>query len=129
MIDDKIIGLSNKEVEEQRKLGNVNTCKNTTSKSYRDIITSNLFTLFNFINVILAGLVILTGQLKNLLFITIVFWNIIIGIVQEIRSKRVLDKLSILNADTYDVVRDQQLEYVHNDNIVLGDVILIHAGQ
>lgn len=129
MIDDKIIGLSNKEVEKQCKLGNVNTYKNTTSKSYKDIITSNLFTLFNFINVILAGLVILTGQLKNLLFITIVFWNIIIGIVQEIRSKRVLDKLSILNADTYDVVRDLQLEYVHNDNIVLGDVILIHAGQ
>ncbi|MBQ9700724.1 MAG: cation-translocating P-type ATPase, partial [Lachnospiraceae bacterium] len=82
-------GLSKTEVEERIKNGLVNDNCNVKTKSIGQIIRSNVFTLFNGVNVLLAILVCIVGSYKNMLFMGVVLSNIIIGVVQEIRSKRV----------------------------------------
>ncbi len=125
----KITGLSELEVKERQQRGATNYFEDHSSKTYQQIIKDNIFTLFNFINLILAILVLITGKFENLLFIGIVFWNIIIGIVQEIRSKKELDKLQLLNADKIDVIRDEKIVQIHSDDLVIDDVYIIKSGQ
>lgn len=122
-------GLTSQEVQERIKNNQTNYFDNNTTKTYKEILKSNIFTLFNFVNVVLALLILITGQFKNMLFITIVMWNIIIGVIQEIRSKKVLDKLAIINAQEYEVVRDNRFTKLNNDDIVLDDILLLKSGQ
>ena len=75
------------------------------SKSYKEIIKQHVFTLFNGINVILAIFVFFTGSYRNMLFMITVILNMLIGLFQEIRSKRMLDKLSLLNQPKIHVLR------------------------
>lgn len=128
-LNNNIKGLSNKEVEEQIQLGNTNHYQEIGTLTYKQIVINNIFTLFNAINCILALLVITTGQYKNLLFMSIVFWNIFIGIFQEIRTKKILDKLSLLNEQTYSVIRENTVHKIEKDNIVLNDIFILEAGQ
>ena len=76
------------------------------SKSYKEIIKQHVFTLFNGINIVLAIFVFFTGSYRNMLFMITVILNMLIGLFQEIRSKRMLDKLSLLNQTKIHVIRN-----------------------
>lgn len=130
MLNEKIINmsLSSLEVEKQIKLCNSNFETHSKTKSLKRIILDNTITLFNFINVFLFLVLLLIGSYKNTLFIGVVFLNTIIGIIQEIRSKICVDRLSIVVASKIDVVRNGTLTKVESNNIVLGDVIKLTSG-
>ena len=89
-------GLSAAEVEERVARGEVNVDAGVHTRSVRQIVRENTLTLFNAINVILAVFVLVTGSYKNMLFMVVIVCNTAIGIVQEIRSKRTTDRLSIV---------------------------------
>ena len=85
-------GLSTGEVEQRIAAGKINRNMELKTKSVRELIIENLCTLFNLINVILAFLVILTGSFKNLTFLFVVFLNTAIGVIQSMRSKKMVDQ-------------------------------------
>ena len=122
-------GLSSLEVAKRVKEGLVNIGSNVNTKSISKIIKDNLFTLFNLVNFILAGAIIYTGSFKNLSFMGVVLSNLIIGIVQEIRSKKTIDKLSILSASKISVVRDGKSSEISTEALVLDDVIKLNQGD
>lgn len=122
-------GLSEEEVTEHIAKGLINTQMDKITKSYQDIFKDNIFTLFNLINAILAGLIIFIGSFRNLLFLGVVLSNIVIGILQEIRAKRVLDKLSLITQTTIKVLRNSQTIELHMNDLVLDDLMLLSTGN
>ena len=86
-------GLSSKEAEKRQQEGQGNVHPERTTRSVGEIIQANTLTYFNFVNAILFGLVLLTGEYKNGLFFMTIITNACIGIVQEIRAKRILDRM------------------------------------
>ncbi len=125
----KIQGLSKQEVEERKKRGLANGNFSVKTKSIGQIIYSNTFTLFNFINLFLAGCLIMVHSYKNMLFLGVVFWNILIGVVQEIRSKRVIDKLSLLSEPVVKVLREGKFYDIRIEDLVLDDVFSLKNGN
>ena len=124
----KTNGLTSAQVSERIAQGKVNQTSTLKTKSYKRIFYDNICTLFNLINVILFVLLLLVGSYKNLLFIGVVFFNTIIGIIQEIRSKRSVDKLTILTESKVTVVRDGKEIKISKDEIVLDDIIVLSRG-
>ena len=100
----------------------------TTSRTISQIVRAHTLTYFNLLNVILAGFIILSGQYKNMLFMGIVISNSLIGIIQELRAKKVLDKMSLLNAPHAIVIRDGEQKKILSKQLVKDDVILLTAG-
>lgn len=100
-----------------------------TSKPFSVILRQHVFTYFNVINFILFGLVLFTGSIQNALFMGIVLSNMVIGIVQEVRSRRVLDKLALLHQQKYEVLRSGTWKTVDMDQIVEGDLIRLKSGM
>ena len=125
----KKIGLTSEEVEELVDAGKTNFIKDKSSKSIFQIIFFNVFTYFNGIFCFLSILLMLVGSFKNLAFLLVVFLNIIIGIIQQLRAKRVLDKLALLDSCDYVAVRDGEEISVSSEMLVLGDVIKLQSGQ
>lgn len=123
-----IKGLTSEEVRAAQAAGKVNTDATVKTRSYGSIFRSNICTLFNLINLILAVFVFLTGSYKNMLFMLVIVINTIIGIVQEIRSKITTDRLSIVVAANVEVMRDGRLQKIPIDELVLGDVMRLGAG-
>ena len=99
-------GLTAAEVAERVERGEVNLNMELKTKSVRELVLENLLTLFNLINVILAILVIIAGSWKNLTFLAIVVLNTGIGIFQSLRSKRMVDRLTLLATKKAKVIRD-----------------------
>ena len=126
---DMIAGLSEQEVAERKAQGKVNANSDVQTKTVRQIIADHAFTLFNGINVIMFVLVLITGQIKNALFIGVVISNLVIGVFQEIRAKRMVDKLSILAAKTVRVRRGSQTVELPFEELVLDDVVLLARGD
>lgn len=124
-----IKGLSKEEVKIRIKEGKVNYDTTTPSKSIKQIIFENTFTLFNFINVVLATSIILVESYKNLLFLGVVICNTLISVVQELRAKKIVDKLSIISSSRAKVIRDGFLKQIHINDIVLDDVIIYELGN
>ena len=89
-------GLTNEEVQERIAQGQVNNNENPNTRTYKQIILENTLTFFNFLNLVLLVLVLLVGSYKNSMFVGIIFINTVIGIIQEIRAKKTIDKLAIL---------------------------------
>lgn len=125
----KINGLTNREVEEKIALGKVNKINFETSESISTIIKNNIFTYFNVIFMILAILVIFAGSFRNLTFLIVVTINVLIGIFQQIRSKMVLDKLSLLDKCKYSVIRNSKETIVYSDELVEGDYVKLSSGN
>lgn len=118
--------------EEARRLaaqGKANIPPKNASKSVWQIWLSNLFTFYNMLNIVLAVLVATTGSYRNMLFLGIVICNFFIGTIQELRAKRTLDKLSVLTAPTARVIRDGAETVLPCRELVLGDVIILGAGD
>ena len=128
-LNTKLSGLTNEEVAQRVKDGKVNTVTTVKTKSIKRIFYDNICTLFNLINVILFVMLLLVGSYKNLLFIGVVFINTIIGIVQEIRSKKSVDSLTILTENKLDVIREGELVKLSKDEIVLDDILLLSRGS
>ena len=105
-MSESIQGLTSAEVAERQRQGKTNAAVTLKTKSIKRIFYDNICTLFNLINVVLFVSLLLVGSYKNLLFIGVVFFNTIIGIIQEIRSKRSVDKLTILTETKAEVLRD-----------------------
>ncbi len=122
-------GLTAAEVEERTAQGLVNRADITTDKTTSQIIKSNLFTYFNLIFLILAVLLCLVGSYRNLTFLPVVIGNTVIGILQELRAKRVLDKMNMLNAPTALAVRDGKQFRLSSEELVQDDVVVLCAGD
>ena len=99
------------------------------SKSYKDIIKQHVFTLFNGINIVLAIFVFFTGSYRNMLFMITVILNMLIGLFQEIRSKRMLDKLSLLNQPKIHVIRNNIESELAVEDIEVNDLVVLYAGD
>ena len=122
-------GLTSGQVNARREAGYDNTPPEPPSKSVGEIVADNVFTYFNFIFLILAGLIIYAGTYRDLSFMPIIVANTLIGIIQELRSKRVLDKLSMMNAPTTAVIRDGKEVSVSSRDVVLDDIAVFRAGN
>lgn len=122
-------GLSYKEVEERKREGLYNGDCTVKTKSVGEILFTNIFTLFNFVNIFLAVLLILVGSYKNIMFMGVVFWNLAIGIFQEIRSKRIIDKLTLLQEPVACVLREGKQEEIKVEELVKDDIIMLKNGK
>ncbi len=125
---DPALGLDEDQVLERIDRGMTNEQPNIVTKSYFQIFRSNVLTLFNLINFFLATLVLVYGEIKNALFIGIATFNMIVGIAQEIRSKRMLEKMSLLSAPVVEVVRSGVVSEISVSEIVMDDVIVLRQG-
>ena len=124
-----IKGLTKEEVAKRVEQGLTNQTDISTDKTTKEIILSNTLTYFNLIFLVITVLLILVGSFRNLTFLPIIIGNTLIGIVQEIRAKRTLEKMSILNAPHADVIRDGKLQQILSEELVKDDVILLTAGK
>lgn len=122
-------GLTRKQAAQRLASGWSNAPVDPPSKSVKEIITSNVFTYFNLIFAIIAGLLIFVGAFRDLTFLPVIIGNTLIGIIQEIRSKKVLDKLNMLNAPKVTVVREGKTSSIPADQAVLDDVAIFSAGN
>ncbi len=122
-------GLTTQQVNERIEKGLVNNQRGVATKTIGQIVASNLCTLFNLINAILAGLVLFTGSYKNALFMGVIISNLLIGIVQEIRAKRTIDKLSLISAPTATVIRNGERVKCPVSQVVSDDVCILRAGD
>ena len=126
------IGLTEAQLQERLDKGYVNVQKNVTTKSYFAIFRSNVLTLFNFINFFLGAAVLVFGEWKNALFLGLVVFNMVVGIFQEVRAKKTLEKMSIMTAPTVDVIRNKNSVSTRTsipaDHIVLDDIIVLKQG-
>lgn len=126
---EKYKGLNTKEIETLKERGLVNYKSDVKTKSIGQIIFGNFFTLFNFLNFGLALAIFWAGAYKNLLFLGVVICNTLISTVQEIRSKKTIDKLSLLNENKITVIRNGKEEEISIYDIVLGDIIKLKPGN
>ena len=122
-------GLTQQQVEEQIRAGRVNENENPNTRTVKQIILENTLTFFNFINVVLLVLVLVAGSYKNAMFVTVIVINTVIGVIQELRAKKILDSLAILTASKARVIRDSQQMSIPTDELVLGDLIFLKAGD
>lgn len=125
----KLFGLTQEEVDQRIKEGKVNIATTVKTKSIKRIFYDNICTLFNLINVILFVMLLLVGSYKNMLFIGVVVFNTVIGIVQEIRSKKSVDTLTILTESKLDVMRGGEVVKLSKDELVLDDVLVLSRGN
>ena len=126
---DAKLGLTAEQVHLREQEGLFNYDTTVPTKSIGTIVRENICTLFNLINAILALAIISVGSYKNMLFMGVVLSNLCIGIIQEIRAKRTIDKLSLLHAAKATVIRDGQQLELPLQKIVLDDVLLLQNGN
>ncbi|MBQ4247042.1 MAG: HAD-IC family P-type ATPase, partial [Ruminococcus sp.] len=126
---DENVGLTAEQVRERIQGGLANTPVKPPSKSVGAIIASNVFTYFNFIFAVIAVLLVIAGSVRDLTFLPVIIVNTLIGIVQEIRSKRLLDKMTMLNSPTAKVIRDGQQQSIPSEKLVADDIVIFKAGD
>ena len=124
-----ITGLTDEEVRQRVEEGLTNRADISTDKTTKEIVISNVFTYFNLIFLVITILLIMVGSFRNLTFLPIIIGNTVIGIVQEIRAKKTLEKMSLLNAPRADVIRNGSVKQISTDELVKDDVILLTAGK
>ena len=129
MEEKRYSGLANEQVQSRIREGKQNRVTITAEKSTREIIYSNVFTYFNLVFGILAILLILVRSWNNMLFVPIVVVNSLIGIVQELRSRRILNKMRLLQVEKARVIREGERLDLPVDQVVEGDVALFQAGD
>ena len=131
------VGLIKNELDERIENNLVNFDNQPKTKTIKQIILSNLFTYFNFLNTVLGFSIIIVGilqgqllySLKNCLFMGVIICNTIISIIQEIISKKIIDKLSFLASSKVKVIRDKVTNEITIEEVVLDDVMLLEVGN
>ena len=124
-----ITGLTDEEVRQRVEEGLTNRADISTDKTTKEIVISNVFTYFNLIFLVITILLIMVGSFRNLTFLPIIIGNTVIGIVQEIRAKKTLEKMSLLNAPHADVIRNGSVKQISTEELVKDDMILLTAGK
>lgn len=123
------VGLTSNEIKERQEKNLVNYDTSLPTKSIKRILFDNFFTIFNFLNLFLAIVVFLVGSYKNMIFLSIVIINTAISTFQEIHSKKVVDKLSVLASSKAKVIRDGQRQEISINEIVLDDILEFNTGD
>lgn len=123
------IGLTREEIDKRKAQGLVNKTAQGSTKTVPRIVFSNIFTFFNLLNIGLASWLISVGAYKDIFFMVIVTANTVIGIIQEIKAKNTIDKLSLLSAPVGTVIRDGEEQDIAIDEIVLNDMIKLSIGR
>lgn len=124
-----ILGLTEAEVLERKKKGQINIVEEKTVKSNWEIISENVFTLFNLYNFLIAIALMSVGAYSNLAFMLIIILNICIGSFQEIHAKNMVAKLSVLTISKVDVMRDGKEKSIYVDELVLDDITILNMGN
>lgn len=122
-------GLTSEQVAQRKAEGMDNKPVESPSKTAKEIVTDNVFTYFNMLFAVLSILLIAVGSYRDLTFMPIIIANTLIGIIQELRSKAVLDKLTMLNAPVTKVIRDGERVTVPSKELVLDDIAVFSAGD
>ncbi len=122
-------GLTKEQVESQRVKGLSNIVRSTNAKTYKSIFFSNIFTFFNLLCFVVAGALIAVGSYSNLFFVIVFLSNIVIGIVQEIRAKLTIEKISLISAPSATLLRNKKLITVPVEQVVLDDIIYFELGD
>jgi len=124
------LGLSTDEVELRLMAGLANINDTGSTKSISTIVYSNIFTFFNFLNFGIAAWLISVGaSISNLFFMGVIAANITIGIIQEVRAKKTIDKLSLLSAPTAIVIRDSDEFEIAVHDVVIDDILFLSSGK
>lgn len=123
------VGLTQEQVREYRRNGWDNYSVEPPSKTAREIVRENLLTYFNFLFLFLSILLIIVGSFKDLTFLPVIIANTLIGIIQELNAKKILDDLSVMNAPKCRVIRDGRVKSVPSERLVLDDIVLFSAGN
>ena len=126
---ERLRGLTSLQVRKREQEGRVNTAIQQAGRNEKQIICDNLFTYFNFLNIVLFLLVAMTGKIRNGLFIGTVIFNTCVGIFQEIRSYRQLKKMKILVESRVEAMRDGEWIKIAVNEIVQDDLIRVHTGM
>lgn len=122
-------GLTEQEAALRVEQGLDNRADTTTDKSIKEIIFSNAFTYFNLIFLIISILLLCVKSYRNLTFLPIVIGNTLIGIVQELRAKKILDKMNLLNAPHATVLREGMQKQILSEELVKDDIVVLRAGD
>lgn len=123
------IGLTDDEIKAKQDAGLVNGDLNVKTKTGWQIIRGHLFTLFNFINLVLFICILISGSYKNGLFIMVVIWNFATGTWQEFHAKKIIDRLSLLSTPRANALRNGQICAVNVEDIVLGEIMNLKSGN
>ena len=137
MKKNEIVGLTSQEVNERINNKQVNYIDEPKTKSIKQIVREHTFTYFNFLNILLGSLVIISGllsgrllySLKNCLFVGVIFTNTIISIVEEVLAKKTIDKLNVIADTKITVIRDGSNVNVSREELVLDDVCVYNIGN
>ncbi|WP_029232123.1 HAD-IC family P-type ATPase [Butyrivibrio sp. VCB2006] len=129
MYEEYNVGLTTAKAKDLYNQGYGNVQVDNTAKTTLDIIKENVFTYFNLIFLIMAILLIIAGAFNSLTFLPVIICNSLIGIAQELKAKKILDKLSVISQSTATVIRDGSEDTVAISKLVLGDVVLLTAGS
>lgn len=129
MKENQVTGLTKEEVAIRKEQGYINTTLHTITKTKKQILSENIFTLFNLLNVSIALALAYVGAWSNLLFIFIILMNVAIGIAQELHAKKLVDELSLLMVPTVHVMRDNALATIHVDDLVMDDIMVLDSGM
>lgn len=127
-MDERLYGLTTDEVVERQRTYETGAAPSIT-KSTKQILSENIFTLFNFLNFGIAVMLFLVGAYSNMLFIGIIILNIVIGITQELKAKKLVDELSILNRPKVRVRRNGEEQIVDMTEIVPDDLVVLSSGD
>ena len=122
-------GLTNEQVQQRIEEGKVNANENPNTRSYKQIVRENVLTFFNFLNLALMIMVLLVGSYKNSMFMGIIVINTVIGIIQEVRAKKTLDKLAILTESKAVVLREGKKWTISTEKLVLDDILFLKTGD
>lgn len=122
-------GLTNEQVKERIAEGRVNVNEDPNTRTYKQIVKENTLTFFNFLNLVLMILVLLVGSYKNSMFVMIIVINTVIGIFQEIRAKKTIDKLAILTQSKAVVLREGKKWTIPTEELVVDDLIYLKTGE
>ena len=123
------VGLTSDQVQKRTEQNLVNVTSTKTSKSIWSIIAKNVFTFFNLTCVLVAICLTIVGAYSDMMFMVIVVVNTTIGIVQEIRAKKTMDKLSLTNSNFTKVIRDGEEQEIYKTEVVLDDLLVLNPGM
>ena len=122
-------GLTTEEIKQKIANNQVNRSNKKATKTTSQILKENTLTIFNFLNFLLAVVLIAVHAFSNLFFIAIIILNILIGIVQEIRARNMVEKLTLLSKNKVRVIRNNQTIEIDAEEIVLDDILILKAGE
>ena len=126
---EKINGLTEEEAIERKKEGKYNFLVTPPSKTKEQIIKENVLTYFNFVFLILAILLIMVGSFRDLTFLPVIIINALIGIFQELKAKKILDEIQMINVPTATVLRDGKEYQISTEELVLDDIVVFTSGN